>query len=545
MGDRSYVTRLRASGGPSHDLLVLLHKHRVMTTGQLARATAVPERTIRYRLDRLHTTGLVECVRPGREAGSAPRHWWLRPTGARLVAGTATADGRPSGMFVAHAAAITEVWLALTEHGHDEGIHIAGWLTDRTAWQEWDRVSAWSTHPYRLTPDAAATLTVDGAACVVFIEVDLASMTQTLLKQKVARYLAYADDRAWEGRHPHCPPMLLLTTTATRAASFIRAAGPILARQGQTIDASDPAAALVVAACGLVRDPARAITEACWSQPDTAAAELTLAELLSERLDAQAASHAWRIEQDTVVRRRTAIDALGEVQRFPGLADRLGSQPAAEALQLLIADGAATFLDNEPDLANQVADWLDQRRRINRFRARDLAQPIVCELEQRHTNLWVDQAHRLLTAEEHLTAAHPRLYRLAARLASGHLADLGELAILATPPTETREQIQHVALGDYPIRRAAAVNCGWQALNRRERRRTSLDQLGAAYDDAHLSICGVCGIAEPQPEPDEVATDRCAHCDGVILDWPQRTTSSTLAEHLELIRRHLDEIRGA
>ncbi|HZN72888.1 MAG TPA: replication-relaxation family protein [Micromonosporaceae bacterium] len=200
MADRSYLTRLRTSGGPSHDLLVLLDKHRVMTTGQLARATAVPERTTRYRLDRLHTAGLVECVRPGRETGSAPRHWCLRPAGARLVAGTATADGRPSGMFVAHAAALTEVWLALSEYGPAEGIQVASWLTDRAAWQEWDRASAWSTHPYRLTPDAAATLTVDGANVAVFIEVDLASMTQTLLKQKVARYLAYADDRAWEGR---------------------------------------------------------------------------------------------------------------------------------------------------------------------------------------------------------------------------------------------------------------------------------------------------------------------------------------------------------
>jgi hypothetical protein len=54
----------------------------------------------------------------------------------------------------------------------------------------------------------------------VFVEVDLASMTQTLLKRKVARYLDYAADGAWEGTFPHCPPLLLLTTTPTRAATF-------------------------------------------------------------------------------------------------------------------------------------------------------------------------------------------------------------------------------------------------------------------------------------------------------------------------------------
>ena len=239
MADRSLVARLRTSGGPSHDLLVLLDQHRVMTTVQLARAAGVPERTTRYRIERLHSAGLVDFARPGRERGSAPRHWWLRPSGARLVAGTAAADGRPSGMFVAHAAAITEVWLALVEHGSAAGIEVTGWLTDRAGWQEWERVGRWSSHPSRLTPDAVATFRFDGAEAVAFVEVDLASMTQTVLKQKVARYLAYADDLAWQGRYPYCPPMLLLTTTQTRAVSFLRAAGQVIAKHRSTTDPQD------------------------------------------------------------------------------------------------------------------------------------------------------------------------------------------------------------------------------------------------------------------------------------------------------------------
>jgi len=177
MADPSLVARIRTSGGPSHDLLVLLDQHRVMTTVHLARASGVPERTARYRIERLHSAGLVDFARPGRERGSAPRHWWLRPSGARLVAGTAAAEGRPSGMFVAHAAAITEVWLALVEHGPAAGIDVTGWLTDRAGWQEWTRVGRWSSHSSRLTPDAVATLAYDGAEAVAFVEVDLASMT--------------------------------------------------------------------------------------------------------------------------------------------------------------------------------------------------------------------------------------------------------------------------------------------------------------------------------------------------------------------------------
>ncbi len=193
MPDSSYLTRLRVSGGPSHDLLVLLDRHRVMTTLQLARATNTPERTVRYRLGRLRDAHMVDCVRPGREAGSAPQHWWLTPKGARLVSGTAAADGDPSAMFVAHAAAITEVWLALTEHGPDHGIRPTRWLADRAGWQEWSGADrcGFGARQYRLTPDAVVTFDLSaGGTMVAFVEVDLATMTQTLLKQKLARYVA-------------------------------------------------------------------------------------------------------------------------------------------------------------------------------------------------------------------------------------------------------------------------------------------------------------------------------------------------------------------
>jgi 4-hydroxy-2-oxovalerate/4-hydroxy-2-oxohexanoate aldolase len=59
VADSAFLTRLRTADGPSHLLLVLLNQHRVMTTGQLARATDTPERTVRYRLEQLHDSGLV------------------------------------------------------------------------------------------------------------------------------------------------------------------------------------------------------------------------------------------------------------------------------------------------------------------------------------------------------------------------------------------------------------------------------------------------------------------------------------------------------
>jgi len=81
---REYVHRVRTSGGPSHDLLVLLDRHRVMTTGQLARATLSPERTARYRIElfatRRHDTEASALLQRLRDE-QRERRWlaqWLR-----------------------------------------------------------------------------------------------------------------------------------------------------------------------------------------------------------------------------------------------------------------------------------------------------------------------------------------------------------------------------------------------------------------------------------------------------------------------------------
>lgn len=131
MSAKAYLARLRSSDGPSHQLLVLLDKHRVMSTTQIHRATGAPERTVRYRMEQLGKHGLVGWTRPGLEAGSSPRYWWLKPAGARIVTGTALAEGHPKPTTIPHGAAITEVWLALHDHGPQHGIRVLEWRTDR------------------------------------------------------------------------------------------------------------------------------------------------------------------------------------------------------------------------------------------------------------------------------------------------------------------------------------------------------------------------------------------------------------------------------
>lgn len=282
--------------------------------------------------------------------------------------------------------------------------------------------------------------------------------------------------------------------------------------------------------------PARAITEPCWALPDASVAEQTLAELLAERHAAKAASDAWLYQRDVVQRRRDDIDELRSIASVTTLADWLGSHQAAEMLRMLVGTDPAAFLDTEPDLARQIVDWCVKRRRVNRFKARDLAQPLIAELEQRHAATWADQARRLLAARDHIAADHPRLHRLATTLAAGNLLSDNDSVCLNAPPAVTHAEIQQEILGGYHARRSSAVQRHWLNLSHRDRRRVGREQLAAAYDAENLLVCDTCELAYPTAMTDDAGTDRCAHCDGTLLEWRERPTSVALDELLAVIR---------
>ncbi|MFI6134052.1 replication-relaxation family protein [Micromonospora sp. NPDC051141] len=552
MSDRAFVQRLRTSGGPSHELLVLLDTHRVLTTDQLARATGAPVRTVRHRLDRLRGAGLVDAVRPGREAGSAPRHWWLRVAGARLIAGTAAAPGRqkPSGLHVAHTAAIGEAWLAVRDHGPPAGLALRRWWSDRAGWQEWETTRpGWGARLRRLTPDAVLLVDVDHAGVVgtaaAFVEVDLATMSQVVLREKVTRYLAYAADRAWEGRWPHCPPLLLLTTTEARAATFLAAAGRQLAAAhrdsglvhgGQAGRDLADARALVIAACGLVRDPTAAVTDApVWLLPGEAATRTSLPELLVGRITAQARAQHHLDQAAAQAARQDRVDAFHAICDDADDVARLLEAPAAG--QLLAHWPPATRhqrLDDAPDVVDALlAWWADRDDPTLAARARTV-------LIDRHAAAWTAQAEQLLAAAGH---DHPRLRAAAAALQAGRLLTAHELDRLRPPPPHTQERRQEAALEDYQAVRDDQVAAVWNRLGWRARRRTTPAQLGAAHDREHLIVCGTCAIAYPRPDPDGpdwYAGEHCPHCHaGTPIPYTDRDQVPTFDERLTAIRVRL------
>ncbi len=156
-------------------LLGLLSSHRVLTQVQRARLLSeVPDRTLRYRTRCLHRLGLVGRSRPYRERGSAPFHFWPTRRGDALVRGEPVPRGgerrEPNPLFLAHATALSEHYVALATAGSETGLELRAFHREGEAREEFESLGKRRA----IAPEALAVL-VDGRGreLRVFAEVDL------------------------------------------------------------------------------------------------------------------------------------------------------------------------------------------------------------------------------------------------------------------------------------------------------------------------------------------------------------------------------------
>lgn len=98
-------------------LLVLLDEHAVLTTSQLVRLSGLPERTVQHRLRRLEWAELVKRLRPHRDVGTAPYHFWLPVFGANAIGTGRPARWDEDAVTTRSAASLTEFWLQLRDNG--------------------------------------------------------------------------------------------------------------------------------------------------------------------------------------------------------------------------------------------------------------------------------------------------------------------------------------------------------------------------------------------------------------------------------------------
>jgi DNA-binding Lrp family transcriptional regulator len=237
-------------------ILDLLSFLRVLTQTQLASLLSpeIPPRTLRYRTARLAKLGLIGRTRPYRERGSAPHHLWPTRKGEAIAGGGPPPRGgerrEPNPLFLAHAAAISELFVAL-KTGLPEGLKLTGFAREAEAREAF---RGYDGKEHAVAPDACIEIEeADGRVLLGLVELDLGTMSTRQLKAKAEGYGEYVEREGWEKRNSYCPPLLFITTSEKRARSF-------LATCRRTVDQRQ----MLVAAIGSARDIGRSLATRKW-----------------------------------------------------------------------------------------------------------------------------------------------------------------------------------------------------------------------------------------------------------------------------------------
>jgi hypothetical protein len=236
-----------------YELLDVLCRLRVVTQTQLERLHPdVPARTLRYRARRLVIAGLLGRSRPYRERGSAPHHLWPTRRADALMRGASPPRRgereAPSPMFVAHSAAISELFVVLSTA---TGAPLVEFLREGEARRSFVDADG---RDRAIAPDVQIGLRDGrpGAVARGNVEMDLGTMSHARLRTKLDGYLAHA-----RAGGPTPVPVLFLTTHASRARTFLASARRALAAAG------GPAPPIAVS--DRARHLDAAVAERCWT----------------------------------------------------------------------------------------------------------------------------------------------------------------------------------------------------------------------------------------------------------------------------------------
>ncbi len=302
----------------------------------------IPSRTLRYRTRRLHDLGLVGRSRPYRELGSAPNHHWPTRRADCMMNGDPIPRGgernQPNPLFLAHAAALTELYVTLAVGGPSVGLSLLDYRREGDAREPFAHLNK----ERALAPDALVILTDEQEHKLgAFVELDLGTMSHARLRQKADLYAVYTAANVWQDRHLFLPALLFLTTTDTRAQRFLTALQSARADNRRSYSHHK----LVAGAGALALHPSLLLGAACLVNFD--GEELvTLRDVLeSARAPYEQIQRANQKRQETLDRKRVKLHANSTaareaLRRFQDSRDSYLEElgPAAQrATEILIA----------------------------------------------------------------------------------------------------------------------------------------------------------------------------------------------------------------
>ena len=548
-GGRGRVVRPRRGPAPSvaplaeidRRVLSVLCAHRVVTQAQLGRLfPGIPERTLRYRTRRLHELGLAGHSRPYRERGSAPNYH--RPTRRAdcLMRGEPVPRGgertRPNPIFLAHAAALTELYVTLETRAGTAGLSVQEYRREGDAREAFNSAGK----KRALAPDAMLILAdAQGRKFGAFVEIDLGTMSHTRLRQKADLYAAYAASDAWRGRHLFLPALLFLTTTDARAAKFLSALARALSH-GPRQHGRRP---FVAGAAGIAWAPGRLLGDACLADLDGNVG-LTLADILGAARAPYEQALAYRQAQADAkeARRRTLREDPQAMRKL--LADyayalaaytqALGST-GERAVELLRASTSRPSPE-EREALRTIARDLDHV--LPEPRAHDLPSPgaTVREAIALLVEHYRARQSQQVTALADRHGVGPSLRRASHTLREGGLLDHATLRHL-------QRDAEHDAAGRSEQHEQQLAYLEWRD---REARRLARDagplgRLTHRGEDFHeqldherLRTCGSCGETIYPPRDagsfDSAGSPSCHYCREPHSTKPYHATSITRTE---------------
>jgi DNA-binding Lrp family transcriptional regulator len=284
------------------EIVAVLSEHRVATTQQISTVLELPERTARYRLDRLWRLGMCGGRQPYADQGSAPYHWWPSRLADAFHRGKELPRGgereEPQEQFLRHAAAITGLYVALVRLAPSLGWELLAFSREVEAREEFtlkERLAA-------IVPDAFVVVRQGEAECHVMVEIDRGTMSIPRLSRKLSLYLGWVASGVWEKRHPYVPALLVLTTTPRRVEQVVAKAEERCRAESRTAQSHSGAKnilGMVIAATDAVDRPEAAVADPVWGKRGGVQG-LRLADLLREpweRWQRETAERAAAIEE--------------------------------------------------------------------------------------------------------------------------------------------------------------------------------------------------------------------------------------------------------
>ena len=502
-------------------ILDLLSFLRVLTQTQLASLLSpeIQPRTLRYRTARLAKHGFVGRTRPYRERGSSPHHLWPTRKGEAIAEGGPPPRGgerrEPNPLFLAHAAAISELYVAL-KTGLPDGLRLAGF--EREA-EGRETFCGYDGKEHAVAPDARVQIAeADGRFLFGLFELDLGTMSSRQLKAKAEGYGEYAKLEGWRQRNEYCPPLLFITTSEKRARSF-------LSTCRRTVDQQW----MLVAATGLARDIGRSLVAPEWLSGE------------EESGDLLAVLRGARLPYDEACEREEAQRREEDAER-----DQLRSDPAAlrghlrnwrhrdwgiERLGPVAAQALKITLESDEELAEA------ERRALLALGAM-LADPLRLQLAEGEPTADRQPAFdeladywraRQLDEIGELTRRFgegPALREARGRLRAGELltaADVSRLGQKAADDERSRKEQERLR-SDYLDFREERARRRWKSQRLVARLRNGPEDFLEEIDRESLKFCRSCEeIAYPDPERARYERGRydvafrCHFCDGRAL----------------------------